>query len=378
MNEYSSGDMSDGYILYDLPDPETGIYVSYPKFRTQFGTYISFKNGIWNGTGYEKRLKVINMPVLKSHSGYGVTAALKHYMGVQSQGEGVGGLANGHSSVATGGMGTLMVETGLPTLNIIDAIWINANPPPSALAGPGTPYDRATRVNVLMAGTDPVALDYWAARHVLVQAASTIGYDDTRTVDPDNTDRNGLAEAFGVWLDRAKNEIVAGGYIATTDEDCMNVYVYPQAPGDYVPPNIGVPFCEPDGDIMPDQPVRVSVTVTDAASGVKNVTLIYTDDNGTSWFDVPMDYNSTSGLYEATLLGQHAGTWVKYRIVAFDNAENQAVNDNAGQYYVYFVIPEFPQTPILLLLLMVFAIIAVLLGKRALQTPKQTKLRACP
>ncbi|NIV94818.1 DUF362 domain-containing protein, partial [candidate division KSB1 bacterium] len=59
-----------------------------------------------------------NMPVLKSHSWYGVTASLKHYMGVQTQ-----RLANGHQTVATGGMGTLMVETGLPTLNIIDAIW---------------------------------------------------------------------------------------------------------------------------------------------------------------------------------------------------------------------------------------------------------------
>jgi len=228
VDEYSEGDMTDGYILYDTADPETGIYVSYPKFRTQFGTYISFKYGIWNGTGYENLLKVVNMPVLKSHSLYGVTASLKHYMGVQSQGEGFGGgLANGHSTVATGGMGTLMVETGLPTLDIIDAIWINANPPPASEAGPSTPYNVATRVNVLMASTDPVALDYWAAKHVLVQAASIIGYNDTHTLDPDNTDRSGVGkEAFGVWLNLTKNEIVAGGYEVTTDENHMNVYVH--------------------------------------------------------------------------------------------------------------------------------------------------------
>ncbi len=241
VDEYSDGDMTDGYILYDAADPETGIYVSYPKFRTQFGTYISFKNGVWNGTGYEKRLKVINLPVLKSHRWYGVTASLKHYMGVQSEGENrPGGLANGHSKVATGGMGTLMVETGLPTLNIIDAIWINANPPPSSLAGPSTPYDRATRVNVLMASTDPVALDYWAAKHVLVQAASLIGYNDTHTLDPDNTDKSGVAEAFGVWLNLTKNEIIAGGYNVTTDENHMNVYVYTRAPADITGPD-GVP-----------------------------------------------------------------------------------------------------------------------------------------
>ena len=223
VKEYVDGDLTDGYILYDTPDPETGIYVSYPKFRTKFGTYISFKNGVWNGTGYEKRLKVINMPVLKSHSCYGVTASLKHYMGVQTQ-----RLANGHQTVATGGMGTLMVETGLPTLNIIDAIWINANPPPSTLAGPGTPYDRATRTNVLAASTDPVTLDYWAAKYVLVKTANLIGYTDTKSLDPSNTDKSGVSgEAFGVWLNLTKNEIVAGGHNVSNDEKHLNIYVSP-------------------------------------------------------------------------------------------------------------------------------------------------------
>jgi hypothetical protein len=233
VDEYSEGDLTDGYILYDDPDPETGIYVSYPKFRTQFGTYISFKNGVWNGTGYEKRLKVINMPVLKSHSNYGVTASLKHYMGVQSQGEGQAGLANGHSTIATGGMGTLMVETGLPMLNIIDAVWVNANPPPFSGMGPSTPYNQATRVNVLMASTDPVALDYWASKHVLMQTAKAIGYTDTdiHTIDPDNTDGSGVSgEAFGVWLSLTENEISRGGYSVTSDENKMNVYIKSEAP----------------------------------------------------------------------------------------------------------------------------------------------------
>jgi hypothetical protein len=226
VDEYSEGDLTDGYILYDDPDPETGIYVSYPKFNTQFGTYVSFKNGVWNGTGYEKRLKVINMPVLKSHGIYGVTASLKHYMGVQSQGEGQAGLANGHSTVGTGGMGTLLVETGFPTLNIIDAVWVNANPG----AGPGTPYTQATRVNVLMASTDPVALDYWAAKHVLMQTADLIGHTDTQSIDPDNTDRSLSGEAFGVWLGLTESEIVGGGYSVTSDENKMNVYAKSEAP----------------------------------------------------------------------------------------------------------------------------------------------------
>ena len=225
VDEYSQGDTNDGYILYETADPQTGIYVSYPKFKTQYGTNISFKHGIWNGDEYEKKLKVINIPVLKSHGSYGVTASLKHYMGVQSQGEGQAGLGNGHSTVATGGMGTLMVETGLPTLNIIDAVWVNANPPPYSGAGPSTPYSQATRINILMASTDPVALDYWAAKHVLMPTAIRIGYSDTHTINPDSTDKSGVSEAFGVWLGRTRNEINSAGHTTTTDENHMNVYV---------------------------------------------------------------------------------------------------------------------------------------------------------
>jgi len=344
VNEYSAGDFTDGYILYNTPDANTGIRVSYPKFKTPYGTYISFKHGIWNGTGYEKRLKVINMPILKSHSSYGVTASLKHYMGVQSEGAfGQGGLGNGHASIATGGMGTLMVETGLPTLNIIDAIWVNANPPPSAMAGPSTPYDQATRVNVLIASTDPVAHDYWAAKNVLVQAASIIGYTDTHTLNPDNTDRRGVAgEAFGTWLDLTRDEIAARGYNVTTDEGHMNIYVKDH--DDSTPPNIDTPSQNPPSDnVMPGDEVQVSVRVTDLESGVKNVTLSYRLNNG-AWTSRPMDRNASTELYEASVPGQDAGTWVQFRIVAYDKAGNQATKGGVEPYYMYLVRPESPDT----------------------------------
>lgn len=220
VQEYSSGDMDDGYVVYDIADPDTGIYVSYPKFETDYGTKVSFKNGIWNGTHYEGILKVINLPVLKSHNGYGVTATLKNYMGVQSQ-----GLANGHQKVATGGMGTLMVECGLPTLNFIDCIWVNANPANSLSAGPSTSYREATRVNILIAGIDPVALDYWSSKNILIKTSELIGYTDTHTLNPDNTIRSGLTEAFGVWLNLTKDELIQGGFNVTSDVQEMNIFV---------------------------------------------------------------------------------------------------------------------------------------------------------
>ncbi|MEM3137603.1 MAG: hypothetical protein QW760_03725, partial [Thermofilaceae archaeon] len=59
--EYSDGDLEDGYVVYDAQNPRTGIVVSYPKFKTKYGTYISFKLGVWNPEKEEynsSRLKV--------------------------------------------------------------------------------------------------------------------------------------------------------------------------------------------------------------------------------------------------------------------------------------------------------------------------------
>ena len=222
VSEYSEGDMEDGYVVSQTANPTTGIKVSYPKFKTKFGTYISFKRGIWNPEtrSYDNgRLKVINVPVLKAHYIYGVTACVKHYMGVVSD-----KLTNhnAHQSVGTGGMGTEMVETRMPTLNILDAIWINANPG----KGPRTPYSEATRVNVIMASTDPVALDYWAVKHVLMQTARRIGFKDLSFIDPDNT----ASGSFGKWLRLSMQEIKRAGHQATTNEDQMNVYVVNLSP----------------------------------------------------------------------------------------------------------------------------------------------------
>ena len=128
--EYAEGDMDDGYIINETPNPRTGILVSYPKFRTHYGTYVSFKNGIWNPDtrAYEAdRLKIINVPVLKTHGTYGVTGAVKSYMGVPSDKLTAQMGSRAHATVDEGGMGTEMAETRFPVITILDAIWINAN-----------------------------------------------------------------------------------------------------------------------------------------------------------------------------------------------------------------------------------------------------------
>lgn len=218
--EYSKGDEEDGYVIETKQNPRTGAMVSYPKFKTEFGTAISFKLGIWDSrakTYDDSKLKVINMPVLKSHRYFGVTGCVKHYLGISSDQltESLG--ADTHSTVGTGGMGTEMVGTRFPTLNIIDAIWINANPG----EGPKSPYNVAVQTNVIAGSTDPVAVDYWTAKYILLQASRNKGYSDTTSMDPDNLEER----SFGQWLRLSMDEINRAGYQTTVDESHMNVYV---------------------------------------------------------------------------------------------------------------------------------------------------------
>ena len=128
----------------------------------------------------------------------------------------------------------------------------------------------------------------------------------------------------------------------------LSIYYYE----DSNPPSIGIPVQEPAINITTEQEVKVSAEITDNETGIKNATLYYTIDNGTTWTPVAMIYNDTSGLYEAAIPPQALGTYVQYMITAYDNAENQATEDNAGEYYVYGVIPEYP-----ILMLLIFTAI---------------------
>ncbi|MBN2335583.1 DUF362 domain-containing protein [Candidatus Bathyarchaeota archaeon] len=216
VSEFADGDMEDGYVVSTSVVPSTSVIVSYPKFTTPQGTQISFRYGVYlpDVNDYDvDRLKVLNVPVLKSHCIYGVTGAVKHYMGVPSDKLTASLGYRTHDTVDEGGMGTLMAQTRVPTLNIVDAIWVNAVPGD----GPSTSYGSAAEVNVIAASVDPVALDYWASKNILCQACG----GDTRTMDPDNTERGG----FGDWLRLSMQELNAAGLGFTCDEDAMNVYI---------------------------------------------------------------------------------------------------------------------------------------------------------
>ena len=142
---------TDGYRRYQN--------VSYPCFTTEGGRRIELQNGIWNGNGYDQNLKLINVPVLKHHSGSHVTASLKNFYGVLSMYDGYSHYR--HYSGLGRTCGKMVVSVCTPVLNILDAIWV------SHATLKGYPEDKCFRPNQIIASQDPVALDYWAAKHVL-------------------------------------------------------------------------------------------------------------------------------------------------------------------------------------------------------------------
>ena len=131
---------------------------------------------------------------------------------------------------------------------------------------------------------------------------------------------------------------------------------------DMNPPTIGIPTRSPSGDVLPGQSVKVSVNVTDSASGVKNVTLLYTINNWSTWEQLRMHPNSSTDFYEATIPAQQAETQVKFKIIAYDYAENLQIKNGENPYCTYFVTPEFTDIKILLLLV-VFTVFIILSNK---------------
>jgi hypothetical protein len=108
---------------------------------------------------------------------------------------------------------------------------------------------------------------------------------------------------------------------------------------------------------------------TDDLTGINEVVLSYTIDDGLTWTNLAMIYNSTWKLYETTIQGQPLDTVVEYKIIAYAYIRNCEVEDNSGQYYVYTAIPEFTSFIILPLLALITLIATILLKKKRKTKP---------
>jgi len=55
----------------------------------------------------------------------------------------------------------MIARVRAPDLNVLDCIWV------TPVKWAGYPPENTTRLDQLLASLDPVALDYWASKHVL-------------------------------------------------------------------------------------------------------------------------------------------------------------------------------------------------------------------
>jgi parallel beta-helix repeat protein len=185
------------------------------------------------------------------------------------------------------------------------------------------------------------------------------------------------------WSDYVGADLYSGPHQNLTGSDGIGDTPYPinadnkdnypfmepwSPPEDKTPPTIETPSYTPSEDVPLNQEVTVTVNVTDTESEVKNVTLSYKLGNATSWTDLLMNYNETSHLYEIIIPGQPNQTSVSFKITAFDNAENMATKDNAGEYYVYSVVPEHFALIALLLFMIVLSLIIVYAKRKSVGT----------
>jgi len=174
--EYANGNMNDAYILLEDPAGSGTDELSYPKFQTANGTYVSMRYGVWNGSSYDSgRLTFINLPVLKRHGMAGATIAWKNLIGFTSTFDNEARYGSwdemhdfywGYTDGTNRNYGLLGRNIALvraPDLHLVDAIWV----------GYEDNYDGdAIRQNVLLASTDPFAVDWYTSEYVLRPLAS--------------------------------------------------------------------------------------------------------------------------------------------------------------------------------------------------------------
>lgn len=201
--------------------------ISYPCFTTARGNRIELREGRWTGSGYAQNLKLIHCAVLKDHSGdIGMTGALKIVYGTLSMSDGTS--ARRHYADLGSQCARMWTEVRAADLNILDCIWVSYGS--MTVDGEhvsgcvGYPPSITSRQNVLLAGHDPLAIDYHANRHILLP----LGGNSAAAHDPDNNPR--LVSVYGQAQDtmnaaggiRGRKVHADGAHIELLRADALN------------------------------------------------------------------------------------------------------------------------------------------------------------
>ena len=182
-----------------------------------------------------------------------------------------------------------------------------------------------------------------------------------------NLSANVISEGLEVWNGTGAEELRS---ILGMSPQLIPLYLVPVGAQaiDNTSPTISTPSQDPDPAMVePNQNVTISVEVVDEGVGVREVILSYTVDEGQTWTNITMD-NLSGNTYWGKIPGFEADTYVQYKIIAYDNADNPTVEDKNGEYYVYTVIPEFENLAILIF--MFSTLIMGILTKTMKQPPR--------
>jgi hypothetical protein len=202
--------MNDGDVLNE--DTE----VSYPKFKSPGGAYVSLSKGIWDSESntYDRsNLCIINFPVVKAHGMMGATLGLKNWVGVLSTSyyNRFGGYDAMHYNYFWSEYALIsrVMEVTFPDLTIIDGTWT------STASNASYSVSEMINTNCLVTSTDPLASSWYAAKYVLNPiAASNI-----------NTDPDNLGGTYGQALQNLSNYLInTAGFNITKDPLKISVY----------------------------------------------------------------------------------------------------------------------------------------------------------
>jgi hypothetical protein len=133
---------------------------------------------------------------------------------------------------------------------------------------------------------------------------------------------------------------------------------------DASPPVIKEVIHEPE-IVQPNQEVTVSANVKDWQTEVQEVILYYHTDANATWISIKMN-RTTDDTFKGNICGFPSTTNVSYVIIACNPAGIFAIEDNAGQYYVYEVVSEFPSWSLILSTLTAFAAAAIIWKRKHL------------
>jgi hypothetical protein len=249
VDEFHTGDTRAGYVLVNDPGQPGTDQLSYPKFSLTVASKsynISMRHGLWDGKAYDSaRLKMINLPVLKRHSWTGASIAVKNYIGFLTTADmdrRFGGSAEMHGFFwgyqgrhsDYGLLGRQMARIRRADLNIVDAIWL------AIASNKGGCLTDCVRQNMLLASTDPFAVDYYASTYVLAPLTPSRTLRNTlRNIisrssakDASGSYRGGRFRAFllsncrGLHLEGVADTVNLDDYYSRAQEEAQfNVYL---------------------------------------------------------------------------------------------------------------------------------------------------------